>query len=393
MKGAILVVEDEQAIADLVRAYLGATGSAWSGPAAASRPPEELSRHPVRLVVLDLGLPGMDGFEVCRRLRARTGVPILILSARDDEADRVAGLKRAPTIRHQAVLAARAGRPGQGDPAPRLGRARRRGTAPLVLGDVELDPAARAVIVGGEPVELTSREFDLLAALLAHPGVVLSRDRLLDLVWQGESRAGRGRWTSTSRSCARSSTPGADRDRARVRLQGRPLMRSLRARLFAAILGAVLLAVGASLALGIVLTKDAVRGTIRGDVERQANALATQLGRLPAASAGSTPRRRPGGRRELPRRGRAASRRGPSRPAVSARRGAGPRRPILAPIEAASCPPPRAELRHGGAANGTAEIEGASRSSPPARAVTRWSSSPAPTWCLAMTSAATSRPC
>jgi DNA-binding response OmpR family regulator len=191
MKGAVLVVEDEQAIADLVRAYLkrDGFGVVWarSGEAAL----EELARHPVRLVVLDIGLPGIDGFEVCRRLRARTSVPILILSARDDEVDRVAGLEagaddyvtkpfspRELVARVKAILRRSAGA-GEG-----------LGESTLAVGDVELDRAARSVTAGGEPIELTGREFDLLAALLSHPGVVLSRGRLLEQVWGGEFAGG-----------------------------------------------------------------------------------------------------------------------------------------------------------------------------------------------------------
>ncbi len=193
MKGSILVVEDEQAIADLVGAYLKRDGFGVVWAHSGEQALEELARHPVRLVVLDLGLPGIDGFEVCRRLRARTGVPILILTARDDEADRVAGLEagaddyvtkpfspRELVARVKAILR-RAGAAG--------GRLAFEGGA-LVLGDVSLDHASRTVSAGGEPVELTSREFDLLAALLAHPGVVLGRDRLLELVWGGEFAAG-----------------------------------------------------------------------------------------------------------------------------------------------------------------------------------------------------------
>ncbi|HWB68780.1 MAG TPA: response regulator transcription factor [Solirubrobacterales bacterium] len=191
MKGSILIVEDEQAIADLVRAYLKREGFDVVWARSGEQALEELSRHPVRLVVLDIGLPGIDGFEVCRRLRARTGVPILILSARDDEVDRVAGLEagaddyvikpfspRELTARVKAIL--RRTSPGA---AVLDGGA-------IAVGDVELDRASRTVTVGGEPVELTSREFDLLAALLAHPGVVLSRDRLLELAWQGEFAGG-----------------------------------------------------------------------------------------------------------------------------------------------------------------------------------------------------------
>ncbi len=191
MKGSILVVEDEQAIADLVRAYLKRDGFGVVWARSGEQALDELGRHPVRLVVLDIGLPGIDGFEVCRHLRARTTVPILILSARDDEVDRVAGLEagaddyvtkpfspRELVARVKAILR-RAGNGGEtGDGGP------------LAVGDVELDRAARTVAVDGESVELTGREFDLLAALLAHPGVVLSRDRLLELAWGGEFPGG-----------------------------------------------------------------------------------------------------------------------------------------------------------------------------------------------------------
>lgn len=191
MKGAVLVVEDEQAIADLVRAYLRRDGFDVVWARSGEQALEELARHPVRLVVLDIGLPGIDGFEVCRRLRGRTGVPILILSARDEEIDRVAGLEagaddyvtkpfspRELVARVKAIL-----RRADGAGAAIDGGA-------LAVGDVELDRASRVVKVGGEPVELTVREFDLLAALLAHPGVVLSRDRLLELAWGGEFAGG-----------------------------------------------------------------------------------------------------------------------------------------------------------------------------------------------------------
>jgi DNA-binding response OmpR family regulator len=188
VKGTVLVVEDEKTIADLVRAYLARDGFAVTWVRSGEQALEELSRHPVRFVVLDLGLPGIDGFEVCRRLRGRTGVPILILTARDDEADRVAGLEagaddyvtkpfspRELAARVKAIL--RRGESGRGGPV-------------LAAGDVRLERAARTVRVGGQPVELTVREFDLLAALLAHPNVVLSRDRLLELAWGGEFPGG-----------------------------------------------------------------------------------------------------------------------------------------------------------------------------------------------------------
>jgi len=191
MSGAILIVEDEQAIADLVRAYLRRDGFEAIWARSGEQALEELSRHPVRLVVLDVGLPGIDGLEVCRRLRARTGIPILILSARDDEIDRVAGLEagaddyvtkpfspRELVARVKAILR----RAGNGAGTVDDGS--------LAVGDVALDRASRTVTVAGRPVELTAREFNLLAALLAHPGVVLSRDRLLDLAWEGDFPGG-----------------------------------------------------------------------------------------------------------------------------------------------------------------------------------------------------------
>jgi two-component system, OmpR family, response regulator len=191
MKGSILVVEDEQAIAELVRAYLKRDGFGVVWARSGEEALEELARHPVRLVILDIGLPGIDGFEVCRRLRSRTGVPILILSARDEEVDRVAGLEAGaddyvvkPFSPRELVARVKA----------ILRRASGSGTAvdggTLSVGGVELDRAARTVTVDGDPVELTGREFDLLAALLSHAGVVLGRDRLLELVWGGEFAGG-----------------------------------------------------------------------------------------------------------------------------------------------------------------------------------------------------------
>jgi DNA-binding response OmpR family regulator len=180
MNGAILVVEDEQAIADLIRAYLRRDGFDVIWARSGEQALEELTRHPVRLVVLDIGLPGIDGFEVCRRLRARASVPILMLSARDDEVDRVAGLEAGADDYVTKPFSPR-------ELVARVKAILRRAPGGAI---VELDRSSRTVRVEGEAVELTSREFDLLAALLAHPGVVLSRDRLLEMVWQGEFAGG-----------------------------------------------------------------------------------------------------------------------------------------------------------------------------------------------------------
>ena len=184
----LLLVEDEESIGSLVSAYLEQTGYrvAWvrSGEEALST----FDQLEPRMVILDIGLPGADGFDICRAIRARSTVPILMLTARDEEADRVAGLEvgaddyvskpfspRELAARVKAVL--RRSEPS----APTTQR--------LEIGDLVLDPQAREVTVAGEPVELTGKEFDLLAYLLENAGIVVSRDQLLDRVW-GMSYAG-----------------------------------------------------------------------------------------------------------------------------------------------------------------------------------------------------------
>jgi DNA-binding response OmpR family regulator len=177
----LLLVEDEEAIGSLVRGYLEQSGFRieWvrSGEAALER----LDEVRPRLVILDIGLPGQDGFDVCRGIQARSPVPILMLTARDEEPDRVVGLElgaddyvtkpfspRELAARVKAVLR-------RTEPAPRADR--------LELGDVILDSEAREVTVAGTPVELTGKEFDLLAYLVENAGIVVSRDQLLDRVW------------------------------------------------------------------------------------------------------------------------------------------------------------------------------------------------------------------
>src|SRR5438270_9620185 len=93
MAGTVLIIEDEQSIGSLVRAYLQRDGFQAVWVRSGEEGLAELDRHPVRLVVLDVGLPGADGFDVCRRIRARSSVPIVMLTARDEEPDRVAGLE------------------------------------------------------------------------------------------------------------------------------------------------------------------------------------------------------------------------------------------------------------------------------------------------------------
>jgi DNA-binding response OmpR family regulator len=181
MAGSILLVEDEENLASLVRAYLEQEGYrvVWAGSGAEAL--RTFESEPVRLVVLDLNLPDMDGVDLCKQIRVRSSVPVVMLTARDEEADRLAGLDagaddymgkpfspRELVARMKAVL-----RRAAPDTDDRM----------LVLGDVVLRRAAREVGVGGEPVELRPKEFDLLAYLMENRGAVLSRDLLLERVW------------------------------------------------------------------------------------------------------------------------------------------------------------------------------------------------------------------
>ena len=195
VRTTVMVVEDEPNIGALVRTYLERAGyqALWvrSGEEALA----ELRRHPIKLVVLDIGLPGIDGFEVCRRIGG--SVPVIMLTARDEEPDRVAGLEvgaddyvakpfspRELTARVKAVLRRAGGASATGGGAML--------TDVTALGPVTLARGAREVRVDGEEVELTQREFDLLEYLLRHAGQVVTRDQLLETVWgfqaPGETR-------------------------------------------------------------------------------------------------------------------------------------------------------------------------------------------------------------
>jgi two-component system, OmpR family, phosphate regulon response regulator PhoB len=180
----VLVVEDEPDIRTLVVHHLTRDGfrcrTAATGPEALA----SVRRAPPDLLILDLMLPELNGIEVCRRLRADTAtaaVPIIMLTARADEVDRVVGLEMGAddyvvkpfspkelVARVRAVLRrARGGEPSRA----------------LAVGGVSLDAARHVVTVGGRPVELTPKEFDLLHALLDAAGRVLSREHLLNRVW------------------------------------------------------------------------------------------------------------------------------------------------------------------------------------------------------------------
>jgi DNA-binding response OmpR family regulator len=178
----LLLVEDDDSIGRLVKSYLEQQDGwrvVWlrSGEEAVA----ELRRHPVRLVVLDIGLPGIDCFEVCRQMRAHSKVPIVMLTARDEEPDRVAGLELGADDYVSKPFSPR-------ELAARIKAILRRvehrnDDDVLAAHDIVLRRDSRDVTVSGSMIELTGKEFDLLACFLEHPGIVLSREKLLDLVW------------------------------------------------------------------------------------------------------------------------------------------------------------------------------------------------------------------
>ena len=189
----LLVVEDDPAIAGpLIRGLERAGFRVTHAPDGTAA----LAAGPCDLVLLDLGLPDVDGTEVCRRLRARGDVPIIIVSARDDEVDRVVGLElgaddyvvkpfglRELVARIRAVLRRRGPSTAQVD-GQDAGATDE--SAVTTVADLIIDRRTRRVTVAGAEVHLTPKEFDLLAALAEDPGAVRSRTGLLDDVWAGE---------------------------------------------------------------------------------------------------------------------------------------------------------------------------------------------------------------
>ena len=176
----ILVVEDEDAIADPLVAGLRREGYDVSRVATGE---DALEASRADLVLLDLRLPDIDGLDVCRRLRERSRVPIIVLTARGEEADRVVGLElgaddyvvkpyglRELIARIRAVMRRAASSPDSG--------------GALRAGELEVDERSRRATLGGREIELTPKEFELLAALARDPGAVVSRQRLLAEVWQ-----------------------------------------------------------------------------------------------------------------------------------------------------------------------------------------------------------------
>lgn len=180
----VLLVDDEPSILQLARVYLEREGftveQACDGEAALAF----VGRRPPDLMVLDIMLPKLDGFEVCKRLRASgSEFPILILTARDEDIDKVLGLElgaddyltkpfnpRELVARVKAILR-------------RGARAPRKESRPIRLGELEIDPLGREARLGKRLIELRAQEFDLLLALAGQPGRVFTREQLLQLAW------------------------------------------------------------------------------------------------------------------------------------------------------------------------------------------------------------------
>jgi DNA-binding response OmpR family regulator len=188
-RGHVLVVDDERAIRRLLRMYLTDAGFTVAESATGEEAIDQVRRGGIDIVLLDLMLPGMDGYEVCRRLRETTSTPVIMLTARGEEANRITGLELGAddyvTKPFSPV-----------EVVARVKAVMRRVSAPpdpnrvLRAGPAQLEPSSRRVMLDGREVELTRLEFDLLAELAAHPRVVYTRERLLEKVWGYQSAVG-----------------------------------------------------------------------------------------------------------------------------------------------------------------------------------------------------------
>jgi DNA-binding response OmpR family regulator len=181
----ILLVDDEHSVQTLLSYPLRKDGyevvRATDGREAMAR----FSEEPFDLVVLDLMLPQVDGLEVCRRLRARSSVPIIILTAKSEEIDKVVGLELGADDYITKPFSMREFRSRVKAALRRAGMDADEGAGerPLEVGELEVDFAKRIVALGGKPVSLTFVEFEILGALARNPGRVFSRDQLLERIW------------------------------------------------------------------------------------------------------------------------------------------------------------------------------------------------------------------
>jgi DNA-binding response OmpR family regulator len=180
----VLVVEDEASIASFVAAYLKNAGYAVRTTASGAEALKLVASEKPALVVLDLMLPDMDGVEVCKRIRQTTDLPVLMLTARDEDVDKIIGLEvgaddymtkpfnpRELVARVRAILRRATTEREKGE------------SAVLVHGDLTVDAGRREARVGEQEIQLAPKEFDLLWELLDHRGLVLTRDQLLERVW------------------------------------------------------------------------------------------------------------------------------------------------------------------------------------------------------------------
>jgi DNA-binding response OmpR family regulator len=190
----ILIVDDEQRIIDLAQMYLEQEGYTVDSATDGSAAYHKIIQEQPGLVVLDLMLPGMDGWEICRKVRAESDVPIIMLTARSDDIDKIVGLElgaddyltkpfnpRELVARIKAIL--------------RRGGERRNvdsESATISLGNLSIDPQRRIIQVNDHKIDLRMKEFDLLWTLARDPGLVFSREKLLEIVWgydfAGETR-------------------------------------------------------------------------------------------------------------------------------------------------------------------------------------------------------------
>src|SRR6478672_9511870 len=179
----ILVVDDEPIVRDVVVRYLERDGFRTLEASSGDEAQRLIEHDPPALIVLDVMLPGIDGFELCRWIRSRSDLPILMLTARGEEADRIVGLELGADDYLTKPFSPR-------ELAVRVRNLLRRAANPYTDGggalqfdDVEIDAGTREVRKGGERLKLTLKEFDLLWFLAAHPRRVFSRDQLMDEVW------------------------------------------------------------------------------------------------------------------------------------------------------------------------------------------------------------------
>jgi DNA-binding response OmpR family regulator len=184
-RGVVLIVDDEPGISRLISMYLEREGFGTASVRTGAEALEAMQSQQPALVVLDIMLPDIDGWEVCREIRRTSDVPIIMLTAREGDEDKIVGLEigaddyvtkpfvpRELVARVKAIL--RRARPAQ-TPAPE--------DTVMDFGELTISPAKREVCLDGEPIQLRAKEYDLLVELARRPGVVFSREKLLQDVW------------------------------------------------------------------------------------------------------------------------------------------------------------------------------------------------------------------